>query len=156
MQPDVPLMAFQQVNLNVNAKEYESPKHQRKQKNVMSSTMHNNALCSPITLNKCSNINSNTNIIKANAKIIEVYEDNFIKEIKKLSQLIQAYLFIRMDTEFPGIVYLCPSPCYDFYYQFNKANIDQLKLIQIGITLFNNKGEYPQYASTWQFNIKFD
>ena len=86
MQPDVPLMAFQQVNLNVNAKEYESPKHQRKQKNVMSSTMHNNALCSPITLNKCSNINSNTNIIKANAKIIEVYEDNFIKEIKKLSQ----------------------------------------------------------------------
>lgn len=124
MQPDVPSMAFQQVNLNVNAKEYESPKHQRKQKNVMSSTMHNNALCSPITLNKCSNINSNTNIIKANAKIIEVYEDNFIKEIKKLSQLIQAYLFIRMDTEFPGIVYPCPSPCYDFYYQFIKANID--------------------------------
>ena len=124
MQPDVPLMAFQQVNVNVNAKEYESPKHQRKQKNVMSSTMHNNALCSPITLNKCSNINSNTNIIKANAKIIEVYEDNFIKEIKKLSQLIQAYLFIRMDTEFPGIVYPCLSPCYDFYYQFIKANID--------------------------------
>ena len=22
--------------------------------------------------------------------------------------------------------------------------------------MFNNKGEYPQYASTWQFNIKFD
>ena len=117
------------MNLNVNAKAYESTKHQKKQKNGISSTTYCNALCSIITLNNCSNVNSNSNITKASAKIIEVYKDNFIKEIKKLIQLIHVYPFIGMDTEFLGIVYPCPSPCYDFYYQFIKAN---------------NKGEYPQ------------
>jgi hypothetical protein len=96
------------VNLNVNAKAYESTKHQKKQKNGISSTTYCNALCSIITLNNCSNVNSNSNITKASAKIIEVYKDNFIKEIKKLIQLIHVYPFIGMDTEFLGIVYPFP------------------------------------------------
>lgn len=31
-----------------------------------------------------------------------------------------------------------------------------LKLIQIGITLSNEKGEVPKENLTWQFNFKFD
>ncbi len=61
-----------------------------------------------------------------------------------------------MDTEFPGIVYPCPNYTPDFYYQFTKANVDKLKLIQIGITLTNEKGDFPPFNSTWQFNFKFD
>jgi CCR4-NOT transcription complex subunit 7/8 len=37
-------------------------------------------------------------------------------------------------------------------------NINSLKLIQVGISLRNKKGEYPSKYSyyTWQFNLKFD
>ena len=37
--------------------------------------------------------------------IIEVYEDNFIEEIKRISEYLEDYNYIGMDTEFPGIVY---------------------------------------------------
>ena len=61
-----------------------------------------------------------------------------------------------MDTEFPGVVYPCPVCSDDFYYKFTKANVDNLKLIQLGITLANNKGELPPGICTWQFNLKYD
>ena len=61
-----------------------------------------------------------------------------------------------MDTEFPGVVYPCPTNSPDFYYQYIKANVDKLNLIQLGITLTNSKGERPPNTSTWQFNLKFD
>jgi CCR4-NOT transcription complex subunit 7/8 len=61
-----------------------------------------------------------------------------------------------MDTEFPGIVYPCTSTNSDFYYQYIKTNVDKLKLIQLGITLTNAKGEKPPNTTTWQFNLKFD
>jgi CCR4-NOT transcription complex subunit 7/8 len=35
-------------------------------------------------------------------------------------------------------------------------NVDNLKMIQIGITLANEMGEFPEDVSTWQFNFKFD
>ena len=35
-----------------------------------------------------------------NSKIIEVYEDNFVKEIKRISTYLQRYRYIGMDTEF--------------------------------------------------------
>ena len=31
-----------------------------------------------------------------------------------------------------------------------------MKLIQLGITLSNNKGELPNGTTTWQFNFLFD
>jgi CCR4-NOT transcription complex subunit 7/8 len=39
-----------------------------------------------------------------------------------------------------------------------KLNVDSTKIIQLGITLTNEKGEYPQNLPyhTWQFNFKFD
>jgi CCR4-NOT transcription complex subunit 7/8 len=41
-------------------------------------------------------------------------------------------------------------------YKNIKNNVDNLKVIQIGITLANEHGEYPPDISTWQFNFKFD
>ena len=87
--------------------------------------------------------------------IIEVYEDNFISEIKRISEYLEEFNYIGMDTEFPGIVYGV-NYTQDFYYKALKINVDSLKLIQLGITLCNEKGEYPKEISTWQFNLKFD
>ena len=94
--------------------------------------------------------NSQTNRIK------EVYVDNFIQEIKNISNYLSKYPYVGMDTEFPGIKFPCPVATEDFYYQFTKINVDRLKLIQLGITLTNDKGEYPPYTCTWQFNLRFD
>ena len=93
-----------------------------------------------------------TNNYKLEDKIIDVYEDNFIKEIKRIGKYLKQYPYIGMDTEFPGIVYPCTSISSDFYYQFIKTNVDKLKLIQLGITLTNAKGEQPPNTATWQFN----
>ncbi len=37
-----------------------------------------------------------------------------------------------------------------------KANVDIMKVIQIGITLADENGKLPEPISTWQFNFKFD
>jgi CCR4-NOT transcription complex subunit 7/8 len=89
---------------------------------------------------------------------MEVYEDNFIEEIKILSSLLDEYNYIGMDTEFPGTVYYSENTSEDFYYKGLKKNVDKLKLIQLGITLTNEKGEFPKNYPyhTWQFNLKFD
>ena len=106
----------------------------------------------PILKNQENIINN----YKLEDKIIDVYEDNFIKEIKRIGKYLKQYPYIGMDTEFPGIVYPCTSISSDFYYQFIKTNVDKLKLIQLGITLTNAKGEQPPNTATWQFNLKFD
>jgi hypothetical protein len=43
----------------------------------------------------------------------------------------------------------------DFYYKSIEKNVNQLKLIQLGLSLFNEKGKSPDIL-TWQFNFKFD
>ncbi|MCQ2821642.1 MAG: hypothetical protein MJ252_30660 [archaeon] len=88
--------------------------------------------------------------------IIEVYEDNFIEEIKRVNSYLEEYNYIGMDTEFPGTVYGINNITPDFYYKEIKLNVDSLKLIQLGITLCNEKGEYPKDIRAWQFNLKFD
>ena len=90
--------------------------------------------------------------------IMEVYEDNFIEQIKGIGDLLEEYNYIGMDTEYPGTVYNVQTLTKDFYYKTMKMNIDSLKIIQLGITLTNSKGEYPKNCKyhTWQFNFEFD
>ena len=89
-------------------------------------------------------------------RIKEVYSDNFIQEIKNISNYLADYPYVGMDTEFPGVIYPCPVATEEFYYAYTKVNVDKLKLIQLGITLTNDKGEYPPGTCTWQFNLNFD
>ena len=64
-----------------------------------------------------------------------------------------------MDTEFPGVV---ARPIGDFnttsdyQYQLIRCNVDLLKLIQIGLTFMNEKGECAPGRCTWQFNFRYD
>lgn len=91
-----------------------------------------------------------------NHTIKDVYQDNFTEELKNISSLIQTYRFIAMDTEFPGVVYQSTSNTRDSYYRTIKANVDNLKIIQLGITLCDEHGNFPEGTSTWQFNFKFN
>ena len=99
-------------------------------------------------------ISNTNNIIK------EVYEDNFLEELKKITVLLEEdFTVVGMDTEFPGTVFNSNNYTNkNFYYEILKINIDSLKLIQLGITLKNKKGEFPSKYPyfTWQFNFKFD
>ncbi|KAJ8777118.1 hypothetical protein J1605_014501 [Eschrichtius robustus] len=78
---------------------------------------------------------------------------------------IQCEIFERndytkaMDTEFPGVV-VRPigefRSSIDYQYQLLRCNVDLLKIIQLGLTFTNEKGEYPSGINTWQFNFKFN
>jgi CCR4-NOT transcription complex subunit 7/8 len=63
-----------------------------------------------------------------------------------------------MDTEFPGVV-AKPVGTFkskqDMYYAGLQVNVNLLTIIQLGITLFNERGEGPDPVCTWQFNFKF-
>jgi len=92
--------------------------------------------------------------------IKEVFDFNLKEELKVISELIDEYNYIGMDTEFPGTVYDIDlqNITGDFYYKSLKMNVDKLKLIQLGITLTDDKGKYPENIPyhTWQFNFEFD
>lgn len=91
-------------------------------------------------------------------QIKEVWSENIEEEFKIINELIETYNYVGMDTEYPGIyaAYQTESNTKEAGYKFIKANVDQLKLIQIGITLSNEQGETPSPVCTWQFNFKFN
>ena len=135
-------------------------------KNNSIKNLNNNSI-SPLLINPSNNITSRNILATKNILINsnneqpgikEVYEDNFIEEIKNIGSLLEEYNYIGMDTEYPGIVYCVKNMTKDFYYRTLKMNVDSLKIIQLGITLTNSKGEFPKNCKyhTWQFNFEFD
>ena len=110
------------------------------------------------------------------SRIRDVWQGNLAQELQTLRSLVDHYPYISMDTEFPGIV-ARPMGGFttraDYHYQTLRCNVDLLKVIQLGITLFNEDGETPPahptdenglhvYQNnlmpcplTWQFNFQF-
>ena len=90
--------------------------------------------------------------------IREVYKDNIDEAFKEIGAIIKKYKYIGMDTEFPGCVYGLKNLTKDFYYKTLKINVNSTKLIQLGITFTNEKGEFPEKYKyhTFQFNFEFD
>lgn len=92
-------------------------------------------------------------------EIREVWAHNLGDEFREICHLVQKYPFVAMDTEFPGIVAKPVgsfSSADEYKYQLVKCNVDLLKLIQLGITLFDGSGNLPKGVCTWQFNFKFN
>jgi len=92
-------------------------------------------------------------------QIREVWNYNLDEEFNKMREVVEKYPYIAMDTEFPGVVarpigeFKSSS---DYQYQLLRCNVDLLKIIQIGFTFYNEKGEQPAGGSTWQFNFRFN
>ncbi|KXT02274.1 hypothetical protein AC578_5069 [Pseudocercospora eumusae] len=119
----------------------------------------------------------------AAARIREVWRHNLDAEMHMLRQLIQKYTFVSMDAEFPGIV-ARPIGSFsgskaEYHYQTLRCNVDILKPIQVGITLWTAEGDlppaqdpniqpntrFPGYSNallnqnipcTWVFNFQFN
>lgn len=91
--------------------------------------------------------------------IIDIWRYNMDEEFAKIRDMLEEYPYVAMDTEFPGVVarpigeFKSSS---DYQYQLLRCNVDLLKIIQIGFTFYNEKGEQPPTGSTWQFNFRFN
>ena len=92
----------------------------------------------------------------AQLRIIDIWDYNFFEELEKIVALLPEYRYIAMDTEFPGYVEVPRVMTEDYEYQLVKINVDDNKLIQLGITLFDDEGNTPSGACCWQFNFKYD
>eukprot|EP01132_Coremiostelium_polycephalum_P005081 gene5081-6325_t len=90
--------------------------------------------------------------------IKEVWAHNLEEEMALIRDLLEDYNYIAMDTEFPGIV-TRPVGNFrttaDYHYQTLRMNVDQLKIIQLGLTFCDSEGNLPEFTTTWQFNFKF-
>lgn len=90
-------------------------------------------------------------------EIRNVWKHNLEEEVKRISECLNRYNYISMDTEFPGVIAKpsgsFSSPAIYIYHQI-RCNVNLLRLIQLGISLSDSEGEMPT-PSTWQFNFYF-
>ncbi|KAH0794979.1 CAF1 family ribonuclease containing protein [Histomonas meleagridis] len=91
--------------------------------------------------------------------IREVWSHNLEQEMAIIADLINDYPYVGMDTEFPGVI-AHPFGQFQsqeaFQYTLMRINVDYLKIIQIGISLGDAKGNFPSPCCCWQFNFKFN
>lgn len=93
------------------------------------------------------------------AGIREVWAHNLEREFDSIRKMARTYKFVAMDTEFPGVV---ARPIgefrstQDYEYQLRRCNVDHLKMIQLGISFFDDQGKTPHPVTTWQFNFRFN
>jgi CCR4-NOT transcription complex subunit 7/8 len=89
------------------------------------------------------------------AAVRDVWASNFDEELSNLSAVLPRYPCVCVDTEFPGAVHDSDMPRYmrgpRESYELVKRNVDDLKLLQVGIALSGPTGRFPV---AWQFNIR--
>ncbi|XP_054160991.1 CCR4-NOT transcription complex subunit 8-like [Oppia nitens] len=116
--------------------------------------------------------------------IRNVWRHNLAEEFHQINQLVGDYPFVSLDTEFPGVMIGRSATTTGngigvgggggiFYgqlggkwfdrneqnYQFIRHNVDQLKVIQVGLALMDPTGRTPWdkcRVNAWQFNFQFD
>lgn len=84
--------------------------------------------------------------------IKEVWASNLEVEMTKIRDIVDRYPYVAMDTEFPGVV-ARPIGNFknssDYHFQTLRCNVDLLKIIQLGLTFCDSKGQLPEGIQTW-------
>ncbi|CAL9071129.1 unnamed protein product, partial [Musa textilis] len=105
---------------------------------------------------------SKERVENGDVEIREVWASNLESEIYVIRNIVDDFPFIAMDTEFPGIVIHHTGDLQDVAdtnYQYVRANVDRLHLLQLGLTFFNAAGSLPASPDSgrpvvWQFNFR--
>ena len=78
--------------------------------------------------------------------------------MKKVRDCVEKFPYVAMDTEFPGVV-ARPIGSFnssmEYHYQTLRCNCDMLKIIQLGLAFYDEKGNRAEGYPIWQFNFKF-
>lgn len=89
----------------------------------------------------------------------EVWTNNLEEEMTRMRDIAETFQYVAMDTQFPGIV-ARPNGPFSVYSEYNyqtlKCNVDLTRVIQIGLTFSDAKGNRPKGISTWRFNFEFN
>ncbi|CAA2948327.1 probable CCR4-associated factor 1 homolog 7 [Olea europaea subsp. europaea] len=85
--------------------------------------------------------------------IREVWHDNLEAEFALIRDIVDDYPYISMDTEFPVILRRAEQN-----FKTLRANVDLLKVIQLGLTFSDENGNLPTCGTDkyyiWQFNFR--
>ncbi|KAL5566837.1 hypothetical protein UlMin_030001 [Ulmus minor] len=82
---------------------------------------------------------------------MKVWKNNFVHQFHVFESCILHFPVISFDTEFPGFVRDTPRRASeDTIYNDMKYNVDNLKVIQLGMTLSDESGNI---GGTWEFNF---
>ncbi|XWS54911.1 hypothetical protein CRYUN_Cryun10bG0130000 [Craigia yunnanensis] len=93
----------------------------------------------------------------------QVFAEDLEREFVIIQSAIVKYPFVSMDTEFPGTIFKPDKGIIQegnpvINYQYMKANIDALKIIQLGLTLADSEGNLPDFGTpfcyVWEFNFR--
>lgn len=91
-------------------------------------------------------------------EIRDVWSENLEEEMKKVRDCVEKFPYVAMDTEFPGVV-ARPIGSFnssmEYHYQTLRCNCDLLKIIQLGLAFYDEKGNRAEGYPIWQFNFKF-
>ncbi|CAN6166504.1 unnamed protein product [Urochloa humidicola] len=89
------------------------------------------------------------------AEVRDVWAGNLDDELSTIAALLPYYPCVCVDTEFPGAVHDSRTPRYlrgpRESYALVKRNVDDLKLLQVGVSLSGPSGRLPV---AWQFNLR--
>ncbi|XP_074580810.1 putative CCR4-associated factor 1 homolog 11 [Curcuma longa] len=85
---------------------------------------------------------------------VEVWEHNLLEQMETIAVLCRSFPIVAIDTEFSGFLRITPrrAPEEERYGDL-KYNVDNLRVIQLGITLFDASGNRPLPQPTWQINF---
>ncbi|KAJ8755817.1 hypothetical protein K2173_024362 [Erythroxylum novogranatense] len=87
-------------------------------------------------------------------KIREVWSHNLEEELIMLDASLFKFPVLSVDTEFPGcLLKTSKTASDDVRYANLKFNVEKSKMIQLGVTLSNERGTI---FATWEFNFRFD
>ncbi|OAY84007.1 putative CCR4-associated factor 11 [Ananas comosus] len=99
-----------------------------------------------------------------NVHVRSVWAGNIDYEFSLIRSLVKQYPFVAIDTEFPGVVFKSKTNPWclssEKRYALLKMNVDNLCLIQVGLTLSDADGRLPDLGTNgaahfiWEFNFR--